>query len=623
MKLAIVLVFTMIATPVILYSRAPRAPSTGDGKYNNELTAGLQGTSTISGQCFFDLNKNGVKDPGEPGIPNVNIEAFAINGVLYAQGGMTDSNGNYSMILLPAGTYIVSAMPHPDWIQTLPPSCFTPILVTLDSAAHRTGADFGFFFEAVLGQGFRSFVPDSLALAWSPGGSIHQTHLGSPVWRSYNCQMLLDAEIQNVRDQSATSLQLKFENPFLDSLLVLPPPVVQTISSDHKSFLLDYPDGISFNSFVHVHGVWSSRAHNIFPQNRVHVTWTYPTKMSGNIKQKVIYNWTMLWNWYSPNAVDVLLAMKGHSIRIGMPRNRPNSNALSYSHTVFLTQWERIVNSLRDQHNVLKTGPPRCLCGPGLQGQVTTRTILPFSHNMLYTEAVALKVNMLASDLQITPAGFGDLIFDEGGDNPLNGKSIRSIAGVLDDYMSSWAAFNYCHMPAGYEQLDSMRLFQTIRKIDSAFSGPIEYSSWVPDNSHYLAQAKESISLYPVRSLDDVPYLHIDTTNSGGNTTPLIVENAVPERFALWQNYPNPFNPATTIGFSLPCAGQVTLKIYNLLGQEVATVLNREDMDEGDQEIDFNASHLASGVYFYRLEATSISDPSKTFTQVRKMILLK
>ncbi len=88
-----------------------------------------------------------------------------------------------------------------------------------------------------------------------------------------------------------------------------------------------------------------------------------------------------------------------------------------------------------------------------------------------------------------------------------------------------------------------------------------------------------------------------------------------PETFALMQNYPNPFNPATVIMFQLPVASSVTLKIYDLLGREVRTLINGRE-GAGIHSVTFNAGGLASGVYLYRLQAGSPSD-------TKKLILLK
>ncbi len=93
------------------------------------------------------------------------------------------------------------------------------------------------------------------------------------------------------------------------------------------------------------------------------------------------------------------------------------------------------------------------------------------------------------------------------------------------------------------------------------------------------------------------------------------IPNVVPTAFSLEQNYPNPFNPSTVIRYSVPQNSQVSLKIYNVLGQEVATLYNGMQR-AGTYEDAFNASRLASGVYFYALHAGS-------FSAVKKMLLLK
>jgi hypothetical protein len=78
--------------------------------------------------------------------------------------------------------------------------------------------------------------------------------------------------------------------------------------------------------------------------------------------------------------------------------------------------------------------------------------------------------------------------------------------------------------------------------------------------------------------------------------------DAMPRTFALYQNYPNPFNPTTTISFDLPEDVRVNLVVFNMLGQQVA-ILKNEPMLTGSYNINFNASNLASGIYFYRIQA--------------------
>jgi len=92
-------------------------------------------------------------------------------------------------------------------------------------------------------------------------------------------------------------------------------------------------------------------------------------------------------------------------------------------------------------------------------------------------------------------------------------------------------------------------------------------------------------------------------------------ENSLPTLYSLYNNYPNPFNPTTTIKYDIPEQSYVTIKIYTIVGEEVATLLN-EEQNAGRYQIQWNASELASGVYFYRLQAGQFSD-------TKKLILMK
>jgi len=96
----------------------------------------------------------------------------------------------------------------------------------------------------------------------------------------------------------------------------------------------------------------------------------------------------------------------------------------------------------------------------------------------------------------------------------------------------------------------------------------------------------------------------------------------IPMGFILVQNHPNPFNPATKIKYQLPSFSKLSLKVYNLLGQVVATLFDGLQ-SAGYQSATWNASSFSSGVYFYKLEAVSVADHSRIFTSVKKMLLVK
>ena len=121
-------------------------------------------------------------------------------------------------------------------------------------------------------------------------------------------------------------------------------------------------------------------------------------------------------------------------------------------------------------------------------------------------------------------------------------------------------------------------------------------------------------------------YKVVPRTNADFVGVPLGVkvnrEDFLPKQFALDQNYPNPFNPATTIRFSIPTEAKVTLKIYNVLGQEVATLLDN-NQSAGTYSVRFDASSLASGMYLYRITAQRVELSTGQFVQVKKMLLVK
>jgi len=96
----------------------------------------------------------------------------------------------------------------------------------------------------------------------------------------------------------------------------------------------------------------------------------------------------------------------------------------------------------------------------------------------------------------------------------------------------------------------------------------------------------------------------------------------IPKNYNLVQNYPNPFNPSTILRYDLPHQSSVTLKVYNVLGQVVATLVNGV-VSAGYQSTQWNAGGFASGVYFYSMKATATGDPTKVFTQVKKMVVVK
>jgi len=135
----------------------------------------------------------------------------------------------------------------------------------------------------------------------------------------------------------------------------------------------------------------------------------------------------------------------------------------------------------------------------------------------------------------------------------------------------------------------------------------------VPENLAYSNTTMQSSGSdgYALGDLNWYPS-QLATWKPTGVSTP---GNAAPEHFELSQNYPNPFNPATRIDFTIPRASQVELKVYNILGQEIATLVH-ETLNPGSHTVTFDASRHASGIYLYKITAG-------TYVSTKKMVLLK
>lgn len=167
--------------------------------------------------------------------------------------------------------------------------------------------------------------------------------------------------------------------------------------------------------------------------------------------------------------------------------------------------------------------------------------------------------------------------------------------------------------PGGHEIISPIANVSTGYRRTPKFGNQIFMKNWViknlpPGTYYWSVQAVDNAFAGSAFAAEQ----SFTVTSSGG------IEGNKPYEFNLHQNYPNPFNPSTTIEFSLPEDAIVTLKIYNLLGQEVATLLDNEEYSGGDHSIGFYAHNLSSGIYFYKI----VSNNGR-YQGFKKMLLLK
>ena len=580
--------------PVILASGAT-LDSLDFGSY--EIAPG-----SVSGMSFHDRNSNGIPDSAEEGLSGWHI---ILNGTTYFnkaenQSAYTDGSGGYTIGNLWPGTYTVSEVWKNGWTQTYPFNQGVNT-VALGPEETRTGVNFGNVDSVYLGL-FRTFTVDSLAYAVDLKGA-HKPIAPKNIYSEFTFV------IHNGYPDSCISVTASLSLPYVPgSITVSKPGNFHDLGGKFKKFEFDFSTDLAASDSVMIHG----RTLKLKPET---VTATLKLKDSAKAKSSPPSGIVTVYRLPMPDAVNVLQGLGPVRVGLGGP------------HSVVQATYKDVIKSLFDAHHGVHTGDARCLDKfSSKQSIKKQQPSLPPTkqNNKLFAEMDALRINIMASDVGLIPGGFGNLVYDEGtgSANPMNGLTIREIAAKADTFMSSYKdtiGKMACAMPGDFNMLPET-LYTKLRNIDAAFSGAIDTVQW----SGSLAE----LELKGVRKLGDVGFLRFDSARiqPAAFASRAIVE--IPRTFTLYQNYPNPFNPTTTLSFFLVNPAVVTLKIYNMLGQEVATAIDRQSMDYGEQEVVFDASRFASGVYFYQLKAEVRADAdngvaAQTFTSVKKMVLVK
>jgi hypothetical protein len=139
--------------------------------------------------------------------------------------------------------------------------------------------------------------------------------------------------------------------------------------------------------------------------------------------------------------------------------------------------------------------------------------------------------------------------------------------------------------------------------------------SWIPKNDGLASLYISSLAISDTTIYAGTSGYGVFKCSLSDITAVKMLQNDLPTSFKLLQNYPNPFNPAATINYQLPINSFVTLKVYDALGREVATLVNAQK-PAGNYSVEFNGGRLASGIYYYRMNAGS-------FVQTKKLLLIK
>ena len=179
----------------------------------------------------------------------------------------------------------------------------------------------------------------------------------------------------------------------------------------------------------------------------------------------------------------------------------------------------------------------------------------------------------------------------------------------LESYSISWDAVT------GNESVSEYRIYSRAHESDEAFSmtGSAADTSFTAENIAEWTEWEVYVTAVNSMGFETLPSASVVVLSTGG--LPVEDPTVVPESFKLYNNYPNPFNPSTQITFDVPKSGYITLRVFDISGRLVQTLIN-EKKSPGTHTVTFNTQNLASGIYIYRLEAES-------YVQTKRMTLIK
>jgi len=542
----------------------------------------------VSGTKFDDVNGNGTKDGTEPGLAGWTITVDGNGG----GSQVTGVDGSYLFPAVGPGVHNVTETAQTGWLATSGPFNFTA--ASADLPANNKTYNFGNFKSVCFsGTKFRDRNNNGVMDAGEEGLAGWTINLTgkTPVVTGEDGTF----EFCNLGPGSYT-----MEEVAQDGWILTVP-----ISGQYDIVAASGVDvtGLVFGNFSG-------------SDSTMYRTFTYEQLAADLKKNKTPKVGKPILG--PPNMANLLeqLMLEGAAPQVGLAGvTDPSSGKIK----AYLKppKYGDIIKTLNTK-GTLHTGTPKGfdVDNKGKLMQKLQKSMPPTKfNNMLTAQLLALQVNLYASQLGHTPLGLGSLMYT--GTGILNGLTIDEIADYGSEIMTNWS-----YVPkANYDAL-----YDGVKAINEAFANTVVNDTvlgWFP-----LLPAKPySKSTWAAyKTVYEVEFLKANP-GVAPRVRPVGEPEAMPVAYELGDNYPNPFNPTTTISFSLPVDAFVTLKVYNLLGQEVATLIDHEAFFSGDEEVDFDASQLASGVYLYRIVAESINDDDvatgEVFTQVKKMVLMK
>ncbi len=547
----------------------------------------------VSGYVFHDIDGDGTNDAGEQPLQGWTVNISGNGGGTF----LTDSNGFYETYV-ENGSHTISEVLQSGWSQTMPPDSGVYTFVAVSGTvpgADKTNKNFGNFRKySISGAVYRDYNADGTRDFYdSPldGITISLNGTGGGTVLSSNGGLF---RFDSVGHGTRT-------------LSIVPPVGFSVVIPSEGSYSIiptsgqDVTDKV-FGLFLACDGCVAS--YRTFTKDSLEA-WAFlkPLKRGKGFPNiQNMYDEMISKAKAETTVLGVLVGKSGEFLPSMKMKGYVQPSKTIDLNTTFAKKGKTGI--------LYHTGTPR-----GLDFYIgSEKRVLKLNKNLgadkhdntLLANLLTLSVNSRASYFGKTPEGFGDLIYI-GSVESWRNLTVDEILETAREMMTNWE-FTSNNM---FAELNS-----AVEEMNEAFSGPLDTSSFIMG---------KSLSWTGVR----------DVVNSGvfiANSSPKprtklpYIETVEPEEFVLAQNYPNPFNPVTTLQFDLNEPAVVTLRVYNMLGQEVATLIEQEEYSDGRWEVHFDADGLTSGVYFYRISIDVTDAETGTVShaiQTKKMLLAR
>jgi hypothetical protein len=589
-----------VGTYVFVQTSTPSGWQVTNGTGNDTVVISASGANStitqlhfknpkVNGYVFDDTDGDGTWDGGEPALEGWDV-------VISGTGGgtvTTDENGFYET-WVGGGSHTISVANQTGWSQTTPTANGGTYVFTGTSGT-VPGAD-------QLNKNFGKFKNITVS------GTVYRDYNGDGVVNGADTPMSATVSLTGQSDQTGSTFSFTGVNGGAKTLSVTVPSGFAATTSASLAISPSSGTNQSGKMFLLLQSADLTTKYRSFTADSL-------AKLGVKAAARKAGQFPTLGNMFDEMVKQAKDSAKALGIIVGKAGQlRVPTDAKSIKGFVRPKKGADVFSSLITKgktSNLTHTGTARGLDFFAKNEKRILKentSLAPGKHdNVFFANLLALSVSVAASDWGKTPEGFGDLKY-VGSYEPWQGMTVAEIVDAAGDVMTNWEfvpASTYADMNAA------------VTAINADFSGAYDTLSFFAGGKMKWTGVKAiSASSVLVANPGAAPRVKHDE-----------IWRETPTEISLAQNYPNPFNPTTTIRFELTEPSVVSLKVYNMLGQQVATILDGEEYySDGMQEVTFDASNLTSGVYFYQIITDVTNEETgatQHFTQTKKMLLTK